>query len=206
MKKLSILTTVIILATAVNAGASEFYLGADLGSSSNSLKTETASDKKYFEREGTVYGIFAGTKLEKDLAIELGVNYFLANKTLADNTDDLEVSTKLRLINYSVDLVKSFEIANKLSIFGTVGASMVSGSLKEKVILLSNPNLSAIKNSDEVKFGYGIGGGVAYRIFKNVDLRAKIKYTKLDLNFSNSISELEIKDIITTSISLAYNF
>lgn len=154
MKKnvLAITTTIALLSGAglAHAADSGFYMGGDIGYSSNNLKSPT-SPAVSPDKTGTSWGAYGGYQFNKYFATELGVTRL--GSTSIGSSDSHSTS-------YSLDAIGRLPLNDKFAIYGRLG-----GAYNER---------SYSNHADNNATGLKVGLGAEYALDKNWALRTEL--------------------------------
>lgn len=169
------------LTTATSASAMEvenkFYVGADYVQ--NKLDTQNGSGA-FYEDSAAALGFYAGVDVHENVAIEAGYNAgFEESKSAGAVTTDFTITA------YYLDLIGKYEVADKVTVLGSIGAAKVNLEANVK----SGGSSSVAENDDT---GLRLGAGVEYQVTDNVAARVKYNYTDLEFNGFGSLSQLTV--------------
>jgi len=227
IKRLSILASVIAISNGVNANEIKPYIGigyqmsnirygsSDLNISGSSVRFDL---ENHYEKELSNFNLFAGFKMNKNLAIEIG--YFKSKEEdkkssytsnccywwdinlntsfdAGEETLDATSASKLQIIN--IDAIYNYPInyINGFNFLALAGISKVD--FDTKINFLVNDSELSSGSDDQNGYGLNLGLGLEANIYQNISLRGLIKYTTV-----NGIDYFD--DLVNYSLGVKYQF
>lgn len=203
MKKIAnvLSLTIVLGASSVQAGDSNFYVGLGYGATDANSNIANTTGSIKLDESDSGFKIFAGYQFNKNIAVEgfytdlgsfslsgdSGETYTLDGRSLAflsDGTSTLDSTT------FGVAGVFSFPINDTVSPYAKLGFHR--WDMKGNQHLLA----SSLTNDDGTDPMYGLGINVSF----NNDLQLRIEYERLD------IDSIYASHVDYASVGLAYSF
>ncbi|MEG9487790.1 porin OmpA [Mannheimia indoligenes] len=177
MKKTLVALAVLSTAAVAQAApqANTFYAGAKAGWASfhDGLTQFNAKDNKGegfgINRNSVTYGVFGGYQINKNLAVELGYDYFGRVR----GNEGEEKAVKHVAHGTHLSLKPSYEVAPNLDVYGKVGAALVRNDYKG----YKNANNDyTTERAHNLKTSLLLGAGVEYAITPELAARVEYQY------------------------------
>lgn len=207
--KIIILATFMLASIFQNANANPYF---GVGYQFNQLNYNSASLSgfgidldDYLEKDFNNINLFAGYKINDNMAIELG--YFSKkdeNKTNSntglvwtDTSGTLTTNTKSDLQIINLDGIYSFEANSKLNFLTIASISKIDAN--SKISYLDDGVSRSSESLDDNGFGIGGGIGLEVELIKNISARIVAKYT-------HTLGIDSFDNLISYNAALKYQF
>lgn len=181
----------------------KFYLGAEAQANRytgpkeittpNKARLSTTDNKPLFGRSGSTLNLFAGSKLNEYVGIELGYG-FLNHQKMKSITPGFQTSSlKTKNHNLFADVLGFMPLSTEVDLIGSVGIGRLSSKLCGKVeqrvagFLVNQENVSMRSR----KTGLRLGLGAQYKFNENVGTRLMVRHQKGN-NFIKKVNSLGV--------------
>ncbi len=193
--------TVVVAAAAVQSASAQFYFGGNLGYGFSANGDAYSTDDTYnadgdLTSSKQIYGTYGaglniqlngGYKLSENFAFDLGVNYLMGSKKLADRTTEPDgVYTKYvqtSQFRLTPTLIVSAGGEGKLTPYTRFGLVIpVAGKTVATEDDKRNPNSTTEmvrESKGKATIGFEGGVGVRYKLSENLALSVELVYTAL---------------------------
>lgn len=193
--------TVVVAAAAVQSASAQFYFGGNLGygvgASGDSYGTDdtynSSGDLTSSKQIHGTYGaglniqLNGGYKLSENFAFDLGVNYLMGSKKLADRTTtsagEYTKYVQTSQVRLTPTLIVSAGGEGKLTPYTRFGLVIpVAGKTVSTEVDKTNSSMSSEmvrESKGKPTIGFEGGVGVRYKLSENLALSAELVYTAL---------------------------
>lgn len=202
MKKLNLaILSISLFLTSAQANASNFYVGIE----PQITELKLGGREEFYDTSQFSLGLVGGYSTDL-LDFELSFSRNKGKKETRGNGIPGIAYTQSALTYQalSLDLIKNFKVFDKTNVFGLIGTQIANQAIRESIIDTLG-NTYQFK-SDDTKLGYTIGGGISYDISDEFTLRAKIKYSDVNLKTDKLAGTTGVESIAAYSLGALYHF
>jgi opacity protein-like surface antigen len=210
MTKQLIIATIASLIVAVSSAkaSTNIYAGLEVGDNHYKLSTNDNGDFSY-QKSYINPGIFAGYHFPKNIDLEASYSQGYSSKSAygRDITEELfNFKAEIRTKTYAVDVIKSYEVNQKIKVFALAGLEYRQILIKEIAAGVDSSENNETLHSKVSGINPSIGLGVSYAINQDFSIRVKGKYSFISLKPKDMNELNKIGNSYALSIGAFYNF